>query len=206
MFPILIKRLWNQRSKKWNKLTSQRGVWRRTVLTNRGNSEDWRTTLCLNLEMFSVKTPAEEEGKRWHREWDLDHSEELRLSWEEQGLLSREWPVCKSVKERERQKEKTHLLGIFLWTQRKGPRSFSEFLSGKRAGLREEMAHVGRAERLQDARVRGVQADVERQAWSQEQLWAGGRLGGVSSCWDAWDHLRSVVGARPRTHSGGPQL
>ena len=68
------------------------------------------------------------------------------------------------------------------------------------------MAHVGRAERLQDARVRGVQADVERQAWSQEQLWAGGRLGGVSSCWDALDHLRSVVGARPRTHSGGPQL
>lgn len=56
------------------------------------------------------------------------------------------------------------------------PRLFSEVLSRKRAGLREEMAHVGRAERLQDARVRGMQEEVERQAWSQEQLWAGGRL------------------------------
>lgn len=45
-------------------------------------------------------------------------------------------------------------------------RLFSEVLSRKRAGLREEMAHVGRAERLQDARVRGVQEEVERQAWS----------------------------------------
>ena len=42
--------------------------------------------------------------------------------------------------------------------------------------MREEMAHVGRAERLQDARVRGVQEEVERQAWRQEQLWAGGEL------------------------------
>ena len=155
--------------------------------------------------MFSVKTPAEEEGKRWHREWDLDHSEELRLSWEEQGLLSREWPVCKRVKERERQKEKTHLLGIFLWTQRKGPHSFSEVLSGKRAGLREEMAHVGCAERLQDACVRSVQVDVERQAWSQEQLvWRQAR--GCQLLWDALGHPRSVVGAGPRTDSGGPQL
>ena len=36
------------------------------------------------------------------------------------------------------------------------PRLFSEVLSRKRAGLREEMAHVGRAERLQDTRVRGM--------------------------------------------------
>ena len=83
---------------------------------------------------------------------------------------------------------------------------FSEVLSGKKAGLREEMAHVGRAERLQDARVRGVQEEVERQAWRQEQLWAGGRLVGVSSGWDAWGHLCSVTGERPRTDSAGPPL
>ena len=113
-----MKRLWSRRSKRWNELSSQTGVWRRTALTNRVNSEDWRSTLCLNLEMPGVKTPAEEEGKRWHLEWGLAHSEGLRLSWEEQGLLSREWPVCKRKKEGEKDRKRTRLLGIFLWTRR----------------------------------------------------------------------------------------